>query len=81
MSMEIIMDVSPEIAKAFNDSSEEKRRVALVMAQIELMRSLGIKVDKETANKRMWETIEKASAEAKKNGLTEEILNDILNEE
>jgi hypothetical protein len=70
----ITIYVTPELANFYKSASEQERRKLNALLCLRLSEIA-------TPSRSLKEIIREASREAKKNGLTEEILKEILNEE
>ena len=70
----ITINVTPRAANFYKSVSEQERRKLNALLSLRLSEAA-------TPSRSLNEIIREASSEAKKNGLTEEILTEILNEE
>ncbi len=73
----IIVNVSAHIANAFKNADEKKRR----NVEIFINTCLDELFSNESANERLFKTMKKATDEAKANGFTSDMLNELLKDE
>lgn len=76
---EITIKIPSEVAEAYRGVSEEQRKQ--IELKLAVLLDLQLKTSRKEAVQKMQKTMESASDEAKKNGLTPEILESILAEE
>ncbi len=75
---EITIKIPSEVAEVYRGVSEEKREQ--IQLKLALLLDLQLKISQKEAIQKMQKTMESASDEAQKNGLTPEILESILAE-
>lgn len=73
----IKIQVQPALANAFNSADVELKKKAEIMLNIQLQKIFL----KQTSKQRLLNVMQNASLQAKKNGLTEEKLNQLLADE
>lgn len=73
----IIINVPPYLADAYRNADENKRR----NAEIYINTFLNELFSDQPANERLFETMKKATAEAKENGFTPDMLDDLLKDD
>ena len=76
---EITIKIPSEVAEAYRNATEEKREQ--IQIKLALLLDLQLKISHKEAVQELQKTMKSASEEAKKNGLTPEILESILAEE
>ena len=75
----ITIQVPSDVAEAYRGVSEEQRKQ--IELKLAVLLDLQLKTNRKEAVQRLQKTMDAASEEAQKNGLTPEILESILNEE
>ncbi|NEP42991.1 MAG: hypothetical protein F6K35_28705 [Okeania sp. SIO2H7] len=75
----ITIQVPSDVAEAYRGVSEEQRKQ--IELKLAVLLDLQLKTNRKEAVQRLQKTMDAASEEAQKNGLTLEILESILNEE
>jgi hypothetical protein len=73
----ILISVPPYIARAFNNADEDKKR----NAEIYINTFLNEIFSDEPANKRLFNTMKKATDEAKQNGFTTDMMDELLKDD
>lgn len=73
----ILISVPPYIARAFNNADDDKKR----NAEIYINTFLNEIFSEEPANERLFKTMKKASDEAKGNGFTTDVMNELLKDD
>jgi hypothetical protein len=73
----IVINVPPYLANAYKNADESKRR----NAEIYINTFLNELFSDQPANERLFETMKKATAEAKANGFTPDMLDDLLKDD